>query len=63
LPPLPAPSHPVASRQSHKRCRNARLKQSGFCLQFPTFREGYGEIAATLGLRPRMPPNLASAPV
>lgn len=33
---------------SNKRCSNARLRATGYCFRFPTFREGYAEsIAAT----------------
>ncbi len=40
-----APEH--ASQRalaSNKRCRNDRLKASGYQLKYPTYREGYGEL-------------------
>lgn len=40
---VPAPAAaPPAGR--NKRCRNARLKATGYRLRFPTFREGYAAI-------------------
>lgn len=39
----------------HKRCRNTRLIDSGFCLEYPTFRDGYHALALGAGLRPRQP--------
>ena len=31
-------------RSGSKRCRNARLLETGFCPRYPTFREGYGSL-------------------
>lgn len=50
---LGAPPPPVAAdgdassgraRGGNKRCRNARLRASGYVLAWPTFREGYGAL-------------------
>jgi nucleoside-diphosphate-sugar epimerase len=35
---------PARGRGGNKRCRNARLRASGFAFQYPTFREGYGAL-------------------
>ena len=35
---------PGDARSLNKRCRNARLRQSGYAFTYPTFREGYREI-------------------
>lgn len=44
-PPLPtAPEQP--GRGGHKRCRNDRLKATGYQLQYPTYREGYSAMLA-----------------
>lgn len=40
---VPAPPHEESARLN-KRCRNARLRESGYRFTFPTFREGYGPI-------------------
>jgi len=37
--------------QSNKRCRNARLLESGYSFRYPTFREGYEAILAEMDLR------------
>ncbi|MCB1032725.1 MAG: SDR family oxidoreductase [Acidobacteria bacterium] len=42
LPPLPEP--PTGVTPAGKRCRNARLVESGYTFLYPSFREGYGEI-------------------
>ena len=34
-----------------KRCRNALLKSSGYVFRYPTFRQGYGSVLRTPGLR------------
>jgi nucleoside-diphosphate-sugar epimerase len=34
------------SRAGSKRCRNDRLKATGFTFQYPSFREGYGALLA-----------------
>ncbi|MGC4068996.1 MAG: SDR family oxidoreductase [Polyangiaceae bacterium] len=52
LPPLP-PRAGDSKERGSKRCSNARLRGSGFTLSFPTFREGYGQLARQLGLRER----------
>jgi nucleoside-diphosphate-sugar epimerase len=42
---LGAPTPPPAEiRRANKRCRNARLRESGYVFEYPTFREGYPEI-------------------
>ena len=41
--PRPALSENHAERLN-KRCRNARLRETGYQFQYPTFREGYGPI-------------------
>jgi len=49
--PKPASDSKEASgRRSsgNKRCRNARLRQSGYSFEYPTFREGYAELARSL---------------
>lgn len=55
---LGLPEPPVVPREAtgrglrtNKRCSNARLRDSGYALLYPSFREGYGEM---LGLR-KMP--------
>ena len=30
--------------RSNKRCRNTRLRESGYTFRYPTFREGYGAV-------------------
>ena len=51
---VPAPTQTEAadtleSRQrSNKRCRNTRLKASGFNFHYPSYREGYAELLTTL---------------
>lgn len=45
--PQTTPATPV---RSNKRCRNARLVASGFRFRYPTFREGYTQVLAELGL-------------
>lgn len=35
--------------RGNKRCKNARLKASGYRLAYPTFREGYRELIETMG--------------
>ncbi|MBM3802586.1 MAG: NAD-dependent epimerase/dehydratase family protein [Acidimicrobiia bacterium] len=51
---LSAPqAHVIANSggpRSNKRCRNLRLKQSGYSFLFPTFREGYESILAGMDL-------------
>jgi nucleoside-diphosphate-sugar epimerase len=46
----PAANPPEASgRGGHKRCRNAKLKATGYQLQYPTYREGYSAMLASEG--------------
>lgn len=35
---------PAGGRGGNKRCRNARLRASGFAFQYPSYREGYGAL-------------------
>jgi nucleoside-diphosphate-sugar epimerase len=35
------------ARGGHKRCRNARLKATGYKLSYPTYREGYAALLAS----------------
>lgn len=42
------PPPPAETTRLNKRCRNARLRQSGFDLEFPTFRDGYPAIIREL---------------
>jgi nucleoside-diphosphate-sugar epimerase len=44
--PVPARAGPEEPRSSrgNKRCRNARLLESGYALRYPTFREGYSAV-------------------
>jgi nucleoside-diphosphate-sugar epimerase len=37
-------------RGGSKRCSNERLRQSGFSFQYASFRQGYGEMLAEMGL-------------
>ena len=39
------------SRGGHKRCSNALLRSTGFEFQYPSFREGYRDILAGVGVR------------
>ena len=49
LPP-PAPTPPEASgRGGHKRCRNDKLKATGYRLLYPTYREGYAAMLSASG--------------
>jgi nucleoside-diphosphate-sugar epimerase len=36
-------------RAGNKRCRNARLRATGFAFTYPTFREGYGALLVAAG--------------
>ena len=49
-PPREAPAEPAAGgpAASGKRCRNARLRASGYRFRYPTFREGYAPLADAL---------------
>ncbi len=40
---VPAPPAAEAER-ANKRCRNTRLRETGYVFQYPTFRDGYPEI-------------------
>jgi nucleoside-diphosphate-sugar epimerase len=46
--PEPRPEEKIGARdrssRSNKRCRNTRLRESGYTFQYPTFREGYGAV-------------------
>ena len=46
---LESAGHPGSERRraGSKRCRNARLRCSGYVFRFPTFREGYGALLAS----------------
>lgn len=50
---LPRPPRTAAApggrRGSNKRCRNDRLKATGFRLRYPSYREGYGALIAAGG--------------
>jgi hypothetical protein len=39
------------SRGGNKRCSNALLRSTGFEFRYPTYREGYRDILAGLGVR------------
>jgi nucleoside-diphosphate-sugar epimerase len=45
--PPPEPPEP-GGRGGHKRCRNDRLKATGYQLKYPTYREGYAAMLAEL---------------
>jgi nucleoside-diphosphate-sugar epimerase len=45
-PPAAAGVTDGAARGGHKRCRNARLKATGYQLIYPTYREGYAALLA-----------------
>lgn len=36
----------AAAMRANKRCRNRRLRASGFCFCYPSYREGYGALLA-----------------
>jgi nucleoside-diphosphate-sugar epimerase len=43
--PEGAPGHPPTGRAaSNKRCRNQRLRASGYAFRYPTYRAGYGAL-------------------
>lgn len=50
---LPAPPRaaqpPGGLRGSNKRCRNDKLKATGFTLRYPSYREGYGALLGQSG--------------
>jgi hypothetical protein len=41
---LPEPELAEAPRAQNKRCRNTRLRESGYEFLYPSYREGYDEI-------------------
>ena len=48
----PPPTPGEASRRSrggNKRCSSLRLRSSGYEFMFPTFREGYADLIASMG--------------
>ena len=49
--PHPPTGPDQRSRGGDKRCRNARLRGTGFTLEYPTYREGYRAILAGRGVR------------
>ncbi len=51
-PPTFVPSNRERQMRSHKRCRNQRLRQSGWQPLYPTFREGYGVMLKQIALHP-----------
>lgn len=51
-PPTVAPGEPQPPRRAgNKRCRNDRLVSSGYRFRFPTYREGYADLASAAGNR------------
>lgn len=47
--PLPAPADQESGRGQGKRCRNGKLRATGFVPDYPTYREGYGELLRAEG--------------
>ena len=47
--PEPTIEHAASALGANKRCRNSRLRQTGFELTYPTYREGYRAILAGRG--------------
>lgn len=47
--PPPAVETGSAGRGRNKRCRNDKLKATGYRLRFPTFREGYAAVVGSAG--------------
>lgn len=45
-PPASVTANDGPARGGHKRCRNARLKATGYRLSYPTYREGYTALLA-----------------
>ncbi len=43
------PDMPPSRRGGNKRCRNQRLRDTGYTFRYPTFREGYATLLATDG--------------
>jgi nucleoside-diphosphate-sugar epimerase len=50
-PPSAGPDDPVRRRGGDKRCRNTRLRATGWAPTYPTYREGYRAILAGEGVR------------
>ncbi len=44
----PRPEPDLAASPSNKRCRNARLIESGFELRYPSYREGFPQVLAKM---------------
>lgn len=49
LPSGPAPAE-ASARGGDKRCKNARLRATGYALAYPTYREGYAAMLAATAL-------------
>jgi len=49
--PAPQRERGSAGQASGKRCRNTRLRASGYRFRYPTFREGYAAVLAGEGVR------------
>jgi len=51
--PQPQPEREVGAKgrrsRGNKRCRNTRLRESGYVLHYPTFREGYTALIEEMG--------------
>jgi nucleoside-diphosphate-sugar epimerase len=50
LPEPPLEDGPQRARGGHKRCKNARLRESGWAPSYPSFREGYRALLRPSGL-------------
>lgn len=48
---VPPSGSPGDARGGNKRCSNALLRKTGFSYKYPTFREGYRDILAGVGVR------------
>lgn len=49
---VPTGDAPARMRPGNKRCRNAKLRSTGYAFLFSTFREGYADVIARLDERP-----------
>ena len=49
----PGPRAPARAGREGRRCRNARLRASGYRFRYPTYREGYAALLAEAGLEAR----------
>jgi nucleoside-diphosphate-sugar epimerase len=49
--PVPPTASLGDARGGNKRCSNALLRRTGFSFKYPTFREGYRDILAGVGVR------------